>query len=154
MFLASIDDYKKLNNIIYHGVDLSNVRVQCANNFVNRFIKTLKREVDLSFDVQDLEKLPFKDQEYDLTLIPSVLERVDEQGIKKVIKEICRVTKDDIYISDSYDQYPRGYPSTPKQLEKIFSQYGLPIVNEHYKFTTSERDYCELHLHLHRIKNT
>lgn len=149
-FLSYIDKYN-LGSIDYHGIDLSKVRVQCAKEFVPRFIKSLNQEINLSFDVQDLENLPFKDNNFDVTLIPSVLERVDNESIESVLKEICRVTKDDIYISDFYDQYPRGYPRTPKNLEKIFLKYNFKIANEDYAYTSNQRNYCELHLHLTKV---
>jgi ubiquinone/menaquinone biosynthesis C-methylase UbiE len=151
-FLSFADRFHDKESFFYHGVDLSDVRVKCAQEFIPRFVKSLERSVDLKFEVQDLEKLPFDDKSYDLTLIPSVLERVNESAIFNVIKEVCRVTRNDIYISDFYDQYPRGYPRSPQALEEIFNQFGFRIVNEDYKYTSGERDYCELHLHLTRVK--
>ncbi len=144
-FLSYCDN-KLSNEINYTGVDLSNARVDCSKKFVAKFIKGLNFKCKASFNVGDLTKLNYDDLYFDFTLIPSVLERIDNNEINKAISDICRVTKNYIFISDFFDQYPHGYPRTAKQLEKIFSKHGFKLIIEDYVFTKIPRNYCEIHL--------
>ena len=94
---------KLLNDFNYTGVDLSTVRVDDSKKFISKLTKGLDLKCNTKFIVGDLTKLEFEDLYFALTLIPSVLERIDDGEIKKAISEICRVSKNYIFLSDFYD---------------------------------------------------
>ena len=130
----------------YTGIDLSEVRVASAKKFVPKLKGGLSYPVKDNFEVGDLTRLPYKTRLFDTSLVPSVLERVDNTQIQSLIKEICRVTDRYIFISDFYDQYPMGWPRSPQVLNKMFEQFGFHLVDEDYVYTKTPRNYCEIHL--------
>ena len=130
----------------YTGVDLSKVRVASAKKFVPKLSGGLSYPVKDSFEVGDLTNLTYETKFFDTTLVPSVLERVDNTQIYALIEEICRVTDRYIFISDFYDQYPMGWPRSPQTLNKTFELFGFYLVDEDYVYTNVPRNYCEIHL--------
>lgn len=141
-FCESKVDYE----LEYTGLDLSEVRVASAKKFVPILSKGLSYPIKDAFEVGDLTSLPYKTKYFDTTLVPSVLERVDNTQIQSLIEEICRVTDRYVFISDFYDQYPMGWPRSPRVLNKIFEQFGFHLIDEDYVYTKSPRNYCEIHL--------
>ena len=58
--------------------------------------------------------MKYSDKQFDFTLVPSVLERVDDESIEDLVKEMCRVTYKGVFVSDFYDQMPDGFLGLPK----------------------------------------
>ena len=125
--------------------DLSGTRCN-RQKFVTKLADGLSYPVKHYFAVGDLTSLTYETRYFDTTLVPSVLERVDNSQIHHLIEEICRVTDRYIFISDFYDQYPMGWPRSPRVLNKMFEKFGFHLVDEDYVYTKTPRNYCEIHL--------
>ena len=95
------EEYK---NIIYTGIDLNLTRVENAKKYLPIFFNYYKNCINFILEEGDLTNLKFKDNAFDFTFIPSVLEAVPETDVDNVISEICRVSKNYIFITDPYDQ--------------------------------------------------
>ncbi len=141
------DSFDDLNHIEYAGVDLSETRIKTANLFLPVFLNKFKDSIKLNFFAGDAKELDFKDNYFDFCFIPSVFERVDEKNIEGLIKEICRVSKQGIFVSDFYDQMPDGYPRSPKELSKYFNKFDfkLSYSKENY-VKTKKGEHCEIHI--------
>ena len=97
-FLMRYIDQKITNEevshpIEYHGIDLNSDRIQGAKKFLDIFLFKYKNMIKTNFNVGDLSKIDYPDDFFDYTYVPSVLERIDNDNIDKILKEICRVTK-------------------------------------------------------------
>ena len=139
--------FDDLNPIEYVGVDLSETRIKTASLFLPVFLNKFKDSIKLNFFARDVKELDFKDNYFDFCFIPSVFERVDEKNIEGIIKEICRVSKKGIFVSDFYDQMPAGYPRSPKELSKYFNKFNfeLSYSKENY-VKTKKGEHCEIHI--------
>jgi ubiquinone/menaquinone biosynthesis C-methylase UbiE len=144
---------QQYKSITYTGVDLNITRVENARKYLPIFFNYYKSIVNFILEEGDLTNLKFKDDSFDFTFIPSVLERVSEKEIDAIIREICRVSKNYIFITDFYDQYPLGYPRSEKELSKYFNKYGFKIEFFEYKMTdTYMPNQCELHIMFKKFK--
>lgn len=54
-----------------------------------------KENLDFSYDVGDMLKLPYSDEQFDSIYCRNVISHTDTEGMKKVIKELYRVMKKD-----------------------------------------------------------
>ena len=143
------DNYQK---ITYTGVDLNSTRVENAKKFLPIFFSHYKKCIDFVLEEGDLSDLKYEDNIFDFTFVPSVLERVSNEDIDTVISEICRVSKNYIFVSDFYDHYPLGYPRSEKELSKYFNKYGFKLEFFEYKMTdTFLPNQCELHAMFKKI---
>lgn len=145
------DEYK---NIIYTGVDLNLTRVENARKYLPIFFNYYKNCINFILEEGDLTNLKFQDNAFDFTFIPSVLEAVPETDVDNVISEICRVSKNYIFITDPYDQYPLGYPRSEKELSKYFIKYGFKLEFFEYKITdTFMPNKCVLQTMFKKVSN-
>jgi len=136
------NSYDKLE---YVGIDLNQSRVDMSNKFLPILFKHFEKKINFNLMVGDLSSIKFDDKYFDYSFVPSVLERIDNKNIEKVISELCRVTDKGIFITDFYDRYPLGYPRTHKELNKLFSKYGFNLSIYDYKMTDTHKNQCELH---------
>lgn len=139
------------HSIHYTGVDLSEARVKTAGKYIPRFIKGLNLDVSCEFKTADLTNLEYGDEHFDISLLPSVLERVDDDQVDLLIGEVCRVSSRFVYVSDFHDRYPMGWPRTSSHLNSLFGKHGFCLVDEGYAYTTAPRNYCDIHLLFKRV---
>ena len=98
--------------------------------------------------------MKYSDKQFDFTLVPSVLERVDDESIEDLVKEMCRVTYKGVFVSDFYDQMPDGFPRSPKILSKLFSKHGFNLTYEKINYVKIPRkENAELHCFLREMKD-
>ena len=133
--------------VTYHGVDLSEGRVVLAQKYIQNYSMP-KGPLNLfcHFEKGDLEKIEAKDQSFDVSFIPSVLERVSDSSVDAVVEQVCRVTKKYIFVSDFFDQYPDGWPRNHQVQAKIFKKYGFDLSKHRYHMTETARNQCELQM--------
>ena len=153
-FLMRYIDKKIINEtsnakIEYHGIDLNSDRIDGAKKFLDIFLHKYKDNIKTNLNVGDLSNINYEDNYFDYTYIPSVLERIDDDNIDKIIQEICRVTKKGIFVSDFFDHYPLGYPRDHNKQNKIFRKYNFKLDFYDYIMTKtypeSIKNQCELH---------
>jgi len=102
---SGLNDY----SIQIVGADLSASRLENAKLLVSYSDKNFDvtfRKIDLS------DGIPFEDKYFDAVLCTGVLEILEQDLFIKTVDEICRVTKNHIYIEDLFERFPGGYPRT------------------------------------------
>lgn len=140
-------------NKIYHGIDLSDARSQLATAYIEEFLcKNNRMGIHTKFGVGDIETIDAEDHTYDVSFIPSVLERVSDTSIEQVVSEVCRITKKYIYVSDFFDHYPDGWPRDHRAQQKIFDRFGFQLIEHRYHMTETIRNQCELQLLFQRTR--
>ena len=144
-----ITNEKDSQPIEYHGIDLNFDRIQGAKKFLDIFLFKYKNIIKTNFNVGDLSKIDYPDNFFDYTYIPSVLERIDNDNIENILKEVCRVTKKGIFVSDFFDHYPLGYPRDHNEQKKLFEKNKFKLDFYDYIMTKtypeSIKNQCELH---------
>jgi ubiquinone/menaquinone biosynthesis C-methylase UbiE len=121
--------------------------VVLAQQYIEKFFNNSSNlNIECSFKQGDLETLNIEDKKYDISFVPSVLERVSDISIERVVEQVCRITKKYIYISDFFDHYPDGWPRDHKKQSDIFLKYGFELREFRYHMTDTARNQCELQL--------
>ena len=90
----------------FTGVDASKDAIELSK----------KINPDLSLDLGNIYKLPFKDKSFDLVLCTEVFEHLDNS--KKALKELARVSKKYIFLS---------VPNEPLFFLMNYTQWGIDI---------------------------
>jgi ubiquinone/menaquinone biosynthesis C-methylase UbiE len=112
------------------------VGVDAAPNAIKTAKKRYKSKKCV-FKVADVTKLPFKDKEFDVSLLSGVIHHLYKP--EKCLKELKRVTKDDIVIVEPnglnfirklkeifvYEDKREERSYTSSQLKKLFAKSGL-----------------------------
>ena len=137
-YLSFLREKKIKNKLEYFGIDINKKRLLTANKFLKRFLQN-EKNIKLSLKYGNLNKIPFKENFFDFSFLPSVLERIDNKNITKVIDEICRVSKRGIYVSDLYDRLPNGTPRSHKIYEKMFLKNGFIMSKFTYEIKKPKR---------------
>jgi ubiquinone/menaquinone biosynthesis C-methylase UbiE len=80
----------------------------------------------------DGQELPFENGEFDVSFTSTVLQHVtDDDQLKNLIGEICRVVKSDIYIFERIEKRITGHASNQGRptsfYQSVFSQHGFAI---------------------------
>ena len=146
------DIQAEANSIEYTGIDLNEERINVANTFLPILFSHYSNKVKFNFKSGDLSKLDFKDKYFDYSFVPSVLERIDNENIIKVVGEISRITKNGIFVVDVADKYPMGTPRTHLEQEKIFKKFGFILKwHKYVKTNTKMKNQCELHAFFERV---
>lgn len=144
-------DFQKIKKINFTGIDLSFLRIKFANIYLPIFLNKHIEFIKLNFVSGDATKMKYMDKQFDFTLVPSVLERVDDENIEDLVKEMCRVTKKGVFVSDFYDQMPDGFPRSPKILSKLFSKHGFNLTYDKINYVKIPRkENAELHCFFER----
>jgi ubiquinone/menaquinone biosynthesis C-methylase UbiE len=144
-------------NLEYVGVDLSEVRSRKAMNMLPILFNKFMNNLSLDFYSADASNLKYADNYFDYSIAISVFERVDHKSIDSLVGELCRVTKSGIFISDTIDHYPHGFPRNEKKLNIIFQKYNFELkYHNYYTMTDTTRDkigweYCFIHYYFERI---
>lgn len=106
-------DYWNKNNITdkkLHivGLDLNRSRIENAQ----KLVETKDERITLEFDVADLvgKGLDYSDKHFDFSLICGVLEILNDEQCDAFMNEMCRVTKNGLYIEDLFEKFPGGHP--------------------------------------------
>lgn len=137
-FISYLRDKNNKNNLKYYGIDINKKRLLVANKFLKRFLQNDKN-ITLNLKYGNLNKIPYNENFFDFSFIPSVLERIDNKNITKVVDEICRVTKKGIYVSDLFDKLPNGTPRSHRTYEKMFLKNGFFMSEYTYEIKKPKR---------------
>jgi len=130
-FEAEISSSKSLLDVGCYNADLK--------TFISKNIKYTGIDIagkpDVFINLDEIEKLPFGDNEFDTVICADVLEHLE--NIHLIFDELCRVSAKNIIISlpNAYASIPefvkgKKYAKTPekrKQFGKYQKFYGLPL---------------------------
>lgn len=110
------------------AVNISNDMVELAKNNTLNTIKILKI---------DGETLPFSDSEFDIVFSVTVLQHnTDEEKLRKLISEICRVSKKKIYLFERIEKKIKGnifnYGRPVSYYNKLCNAYGFYLTSTQY----------------------
>lgn len=116
------------NSLTFTGVDISEDMLRLAKS-------NLPAEINL-FKTNGTA-LPFKDQEFDIVFTATVLQHnTDENMLKSLIIEICRVSKDRVYIFESINPQLSGdelcYWRPVSYYQKWFEQNGFRLLSSKF----------------------
>ncbi|MBY0477432.1 MAG: class I SAM-dependent methyltransferase [Chitinophagaceae bacterium] len=106
------------------GTDISEKMIQLSKELLSSPIVELKKTNGTS--------LPFNSDSYDIVFTATVLQHnVDEENLKKLILEICRISKSDIYIYERIEKTITGHDSNlGRPIEyyaALFSENGFRL---------------------------
>ena len=128
--LINLYHQSKLNKKIHFiGLDSIESRIETASMYVSPPHKNIK----VDFLVSDITNLKYPDKFCDYSLCVNVLELMDEKQCDLMLDEMCRITRQGIYVVDLYDDFPGGYVRT--NLEKYFELRGFCLLEEHIVFS-------------------
>tara|TARA_E500000178_G_C16854159_1_gene676546 strand:+ start:140 stop:1009 length:870 start_codon:yes stop_codon:yes gene_type:complete len=156
-YLNYLNNSKNLNEIIeYTGIDLSETRIENAKKKLPIFFSAFKNILNINLISSNGSIVDKENQYFQFTFAVAVLEQIDDIKIEKIVKEMSRVTKKYIYVSDLMDHYPGGFPRSHKVLDKIFNKYNFKLIDHDYslqtiKKNTDSREYCYVQYIFERV---
>lgn len=82
----------------------------------------------------DGTNLPFKDKEFDIVFTATVLQHnTDEVMLKKIVAELCRVSKEKVYLFERIEKDIKGdelcYGRPVKYYERICNEQGFNLIS-------------------------
>jgi len=110
------------------GADISNDMIELAKSNLPESVNLVKTNGTT---------LPFADQSFDIVFTATVLQHNTDDGmLVQLIKEICRVSKDRVYIFESIDDPKSGdelcYWRPVAQYENWFKQHGFKLQSKKF----------------------
>lgn len=111
------------------GADISYQMVELAkSNIAGKKIQVIKING---------EELPFPDESFDIVFTSTVLQHnTDEQVLKKLVKEICRVSSNEIYLFERTEKTIKGHDSNlgrpVEYYEDLLKSHGFNLKNIQY----------------------
>lgn len=97
------------------GVDISNQMIKLSGQ--------LLKGKNIQLQKINNTKLPFDDGSFDLVFTSTVLQHnTNEQELKKIIVEICRVSKNEVYLFERIEKKIKGHESNLGRPVKFYAQ--------------------------------
>ncbi len=107
------------------GADISSEMINLSKSHLNSNIELVKI---------DGTSLPFQDQEFDYVFTATVLQHnTDEEMLKKIMAELCRVSKEKVFLFERIESKIKGddlcYGRPVKYYEEICNKHGFKLIS-------------------------
>lgn len=117
---------------VARGCDLGKAAIDLARE------KAAKNNVNIEFDIADLQNLPYQDNQFDATLCFRFFHHLSDKNMQaKVIEELCRVSDRHVLISIFS---PYSYTSIKREIRQKFGGKAsiqhttqLPVLDDLFK---------------------
>ena len=125
---GNLNEVWKLSPAKLTGVDISNDMIELARQRVDPAIDIVKTNGTT---------LPFKDKTFDIVFTATVLQHnTDEEMLKKIVAEICRVSKERIYFFERIESEVKGdelcHGRPISYYADLCSQHGFNLTSEDF----------------------
>ena len=116
------------NPVRLAGADISSEMITLSKNHLNKDIELVKINGT---------SLPFKDKEFDYVFTATVLQHnTDEEMLKKIMAELCRVSKEKVFLFERIESKIKGddlcYGRPVKYYEEICNQNGFELQSKSF----------------------
>ncbi|MCK5170950.1 MAG: class I SAM-dependent methyltransferase [Bacteroidales bacterium] len=110
------------------GADISTEMIELSREKLPQEIELIKI---------DGTSLPFQDKEFDFVFTATVLQHnTDEQMLKKIMAELCRVSNDKVFLFERIEKKIKGdelcYGRPISYYEQICSLYNFELINKKF----------------------
>lgn len=111
------------------------VGADISNEMINLSREKLPKKIDLV--KIDGTSLPFADKEFDYVFTATVLQHnTDEEMLKKIMSEICRVSKEKVFLFERIEKKIKGddlcYGRPVSYYEEICRSHGFKLLNKEF----------------------